>query len=80
MAENVIYRNAGRDEYFIGISSNNELRIAAAKIDAYLNSAKRRFPQMSVEMSFSIAQVAANVMYNTRNVSHTMNMVKIEHG
>lgn len=36
--------------------------------------------KMSVEMSFSIAQVAANVMYNTRDVSHTMNMIKIEHG
>ena len=36
--------------------------------------------KMSVEMSFSIAQVAANVMYNTRDVSHPMNMIKIEHG
>lgn len=35
---------------------------------------------MSVEMSFSIAQVAANVMYNTRDVSHPMNAAKIEHG
>ena len=36
--------------------------------------------KMSVKMNFSIAQVAANVMYNTRDVSHPMNMIKIEHG
>lgn len=35
--------------------------------------------KMSVEMSFSIAYVAANVMYNTRDVSHPMNAAKIEH-